>query len=122
MFGGILAWSSLRPVHRRSRREMKEAGRRPPPAGLPRLDRPPMDLDPAGLHQNDPLVDIHNQVSLEPRRQLDLFLKQGVRFLEDFTFGSLGEHGDRLGCQSAAAKGREPAERNEGSATAQVRK
>ncbi len=47
-----------------------------------------MDFDAAGLHQHDTLIDIHEQVRLRPRGQLDLFLENGVRFLEGLPLGN----------------------------------
>ena len=46
-----------------------------------------MDFDAAGFHQDNALMDIHEQIRLRPRGQLDLALENGVRFQERSPLG-----------------------------------
>jgi len=80
MLGGIFARPGLGTIHRRSGRQPKEAHRKLVPTGAPRKQGQAMDFDTAGFYQDNALMDIHEQIGLRPRSQLDLVLESGVRF------------------------------------------
>lgn len=46
-----------------------------------------MDFDAASLHEHDTLMHVDQHVRLRPHGQLDLFLENGVRFLDRVSLG-----------------------------------
>jgi len=65
-----------------------------------------MDFDAAGLHQNHALMNIHQQIGLRPRGQLDLVMENGVRFQKRLPLGlRITAWGRRLDRESAVEAG-----------------
>lgn len=82
-----------------------------------------MDLDAPSLHQDNALMDVHEQIRLRPRSQLDLVLENGVRFQERSPFG-LGSatRGGCLGRETAFEAGDREKNCDEEFSVAQLRK
>ena len=82
-----------------------------------------MDFDAAGFHQDNALVDIHEQIRLRSRGQLDLALENGVRFQECPPLGlGIAARGGRLGGKTAFETGDCEKGRDEEPSVAQLRK
>lgn len=82
-----------------------------------------MDFDTAGLHQDNALMDVHEQIRLRPRSQLDLVLENGVRFQERSPFGlGIATWDGCLGRETAFEAGDREKNRDEKFSVAQLRK
>lgn len=82
-----------------------------------------MDFDAAGLHQDNALMDVHEQIRLRPRSQLDLVLENGVRFQERSPLGLGSATWDGcLGRETAFETGNREKNRDDESSVAQLRK
>jgi len=82
-----------------------------------------VDFDATGFHQNNALMDIHEQIRLGPRGQLDLVLENGVRFQERLPLGrGVVTQGGCLGRETDVEAGDRENDCDEESSGAQLRK
>lgn len=123
MLGGILARLGLGPIHRWSGRQPKQTHRELVSTGAPGKQGQAMDFDAVGFHQNNALVDIHEQIRLRSRGQLDLVLENGVRFQECPPLGlGIATRGGCLGRKTVFETGDREKGRDKEPSVAQLRK
>ena len=82
-----------------------------------------MDFNASGLHQDNALMDVHQQIGPRLRGQFDLRLKDGVRLLDGLPFGGCpGTLRGRIGRKAGPVEHDGKPKSDEKLSAAQVRK
>ena len=123
MLGGILPRLGPGTIHRRPDRQSEQTSWRYTRAGLPGEKRKPVKFNPPGLHQDDPVMHINEQIRVWPGGQLDLFPEKGVGLLDGLSIGSRLEtlRGGSIR-KSARGQGEGRSEHDEQPSISQIRK